>query len=71
MKLFNYLGQIIDLFHHTAKLSGSTVECCADANSLFFFFLFASVVRVTFLQGNPFAALARGKITGQQNEKEA
>lgn len=35
------------------------------------FFLFASVMHVTFLQGNQFADLARGKITGQQNEKEA
>lgn len=71
MKLFNYLGQIIDLFYRKMKLFGSTVGCCADANSIFLFFLFASVVHVTFLQGNQFADLARGKITEQQNEKEA
>ena len=69
MKVFNYLGQIIDLFHHKMKLFGSTLE--SVLRPIVFFFLFASVMHVTFLQGNQFADLARGKITGQQNEKEA
>lgn len=51
------------------KLFWSTIECCVDASGVFF--LFASVVHVAFLQGNQFADLARGKITRQQNEKEA
>lgn len=51
------------------KLFGSMLE--SVPRPIVFFFLFASVMHVTFLQGNQFADLARGKITGQQNEKEA